>query len=366
VSQSEDVQATPLAAPFTLAGPAEALSITSGQERTVTLTLTTTEAAYPDGVVLFAGCPPTVTRSLGTRAGVPDAAAQCAGVPDGIAVLLPNGPITPTLAGVQASLVISTASTLPDGLYGVPIVARGGGLERQVTIQLQTQRPYFRLGGAPAGAILEARGTSIVQISTIRFLGTTDDITLALEDVPEGLQWAFGRTVIQPGEQTSLTLTDTELLGSGNYILRVIGNDGRVSDELTLVLIVREPGFDIVAQPSKGEGVTGKAGAAIYELILTSRDGWTTPVTLSVAGAAPPPGGALRLSSVPVPGTGGPTLTVAPTGRVYAIVEWVADTPPGLYLFTVAAVGGAQSSEVDLALHIAMKLKWYFPIMMVK
>lgn len=330
----------------------------------MTLTLATTEAAYPDGVVLFAGCPPTATRSLETDASAPGAPAQCAGVPDGIAVLLPDGPITPTLAGVQASLVISTASTLPDGLYGVPIVARGGGLERQVTIQLQAQRPYFRLIGPSSNLELTANGTITVAITAEGVYGASDEVTLALVGVPEGLVWSFDTTVIQPGQQAVLTLTDTELLDSGSHPFSVVGNDGRVTDELAHILLVSEPGFDIVAQPSKQFGVTGKTGAAIYALILASQDGWTTPVTLSVADAAPPPGGALRLSSVPVPGTGVATLIVAPTSRVYAIAEWVEDTPPGLYLFTVGAVSGAQSSEVDLALQIGTALKTYLPMVM--
>jgi hypothetical protein len=144
----------------------------------------------------------------------------------------------------------------------------------------------------------------------------------------------------------------------------VIGNDGRVSDELALVLVVSEPRFGITGQPPKARGLVSRAGVAIYELTLTSQDGWTTPVSLSVADAAPPPGGALRLSLLPVPGAGGPTLTVLPPGRVYAIAEWGGETPPGLYLFTVAAVSGAQSSPVNLALHIATALKWYYPIVM--
>ncbi len=353
VSASAAVRATPLAAPFTVAGPAEALAIISGQARTVTLTLTTTEAAYPDGVLLFAGDPPTSSLAL--------AGSPASSVPAGVTVRLPDGPITPTVAGVNVRVVISTSETLPDGLYQTPLVARGGGLTRPVTVTLQAQRPYFRLSGPPTNAILSANSSITVPVFAEGVYGSADPVTLAVADPPTGLRWAFDRLVIQPGERAILTLTDTDLLARGSHTFAVLGSDGRATSTLAQVLLVHEPGFDLAAQPVTRAGVTGKAGAALYELILTGRDGWTTPVTLSVAQAAPPPRGEIYLSLLPTPGFGVQTLIVPPTSRVYVHIEWADDTPNGLYLFTVAAVSGAQQAEADLTLRLATKLYQYFP-----
>lgn len=362
VSRSKVVTATPLAAPFTVTGPTVVLPVIAGQELAVTLTLATALAPYPDGVLLFAGCAPTATIGMSTAAGVPGALAQCGAVPDGIAVIVPDGPITPTLAGVQVSLVISTANTLPDGTYTVPIVARGGGLAQQVILQLQAHRPYFRLGGPTSNSVLTTNATITAAISATGVHGATDEITLSLADVPEGLVWSFDRPVIRPGEQALVTLTDTALLTSGAHALRVLGNDGRVTDELAHMVLVIEPGFDLAAQPARKLGQADTSGTAIYALTVTGRDGWMTAVTLSVADAVAPPGGALSLSVAPLSGTREHTITVVPNSRAYLITEWAEDTPPARYIFAVKAVSGGQTAEANLELHITRVLRTYLPV----
>lgn len=362
VSSSEVLQAMPLAAPFTLSGPITAMPIIAGQTLTVTLTLTTTEVAYPDGVVLSAGCSSAATNGQRVAVGARAAPAGCSSVPDGIAVQLPDRAITPTLAGAETSLIIHTASTLPDGSYNVPIVARGGGLERQLILPVAARQPSFRLIGPLTESVLMENATIKVPITADGSDGATDEITLELTGTPSGLVWAFDNPVIRPGQGAILTFTDTELLESGVYPLRIVGRDGRVTGELARNLKVREPKFVIAAQPTQRNGMAGQEGRAPYELDLSSRDGWTTPVTLRVADAAPPPGGRLWLSSEPGANSGVPTLTVQPDSRVYAIAGWTADTPPGLYLFTVTAVSGAQTTQVDLAVRIGSALRQYLPL----
>jgi hypothetical protein len=85
-------------------------------------------------------------------------------------------------------------------------------------------------------------------------------------------------------------------------------------------------------------------------------------VTLSVADAVAPPGGALSLSVAPLSGTREHTITVVPNSRAYLITEWAEDTPPALYIFAVKASSGGQTAEANLELHITRVLRTYLPV----
>ncbi len=360
VSASEQITATPLGAGFTLTGPAGEVTVRSGAAQAVALMLATTDPAYPDGVTLVAGCE--LSPAVATAGPLLAMLAQCQPLPAGISVIFDREVVTPTVAGVQVNATISTTAALADGVYTVPIEARGGGVERRLDLRVRAQQPAFRLTG-PAGATVTANGSVTATIGVTAINAAADPVDLALADAPEGLEWRFAADAVAPGGQTSLRLTDTSLLPSGRYPLRIVGSDGRVTATLTLTLTVREPAFLAAVQPARQFAVAGRPGVSVFALDLAGQDGWTTPVTLSLAAGSAPPDGSVGLSLTPT-GAGGASVTVTPPGRAYLLVTRGAGTPLGLYVFVVQAQGDSQTESIAATLEVVSQLKTYLPLVM--
>ncbi|MBX7233328.1 MAG: DUF4397 domain-containing protein [Caldilineales bacterium] len=362
VSTSERVIATPAGAAFTLTGPAGVTTIRSGSARTVALTLATTDPAYPDSVLLTAGCE-SAAELLALAEGAPASPSACQPLPDGISVTFSQEVITPTVAGVQVNAEIAAVATLADGLYAVPIQANGGGVERTLAVQVQAQQPAFQLSG-PAGVVLNANGSISVTIGVTPINGAADPVELTLLGAPAGLQWQFQPASVVPGGQTTLLLTHTGQLPRGGYPLVVAGSDGRVGDELALALTVREPAFVPVTLPSLQYALVGQAGTAVYQLQLGAQDGWNLPVTLTLPPGSAPPHGVAVLSLTPNPESGQSSLTITPPARAFLIVTWGEQTPAGLYLFDIQAQGGGQTRQMEAALNVIAEPHTYLPMML--
>ncbi len=366
VSRSESVSGAPDGAAFTLTGPAGVTTLRSGETRTVALTLATSDPAYPDSVLLTAGCQSAAALLAGEVTprphGMAVAPTACQPLPDGFTVTFSQDVITPTVAGVQVSAEIAADATVADGLYALPVQANGGGVERTLALQVQAQQPAFQLSG-PAGVVLNANGAIPIGIGVTAINGAADLVELTLLDAPAGLVWQFQPASVLPGGQATLMLTHTAQLPRGEYALVVAGSDGRVSDELALALSVREPAFLPTTLPPLQYALVGEAGPTVYELRLTSQDGWNLPVTLTLPPASAPPHGSAGLSLTPSPGPGQSSVTITPTARAFLIVTRGAQTPVGQYLFVVQAQGGGQTRQIEAALHVITEPHVYLPSM---
>lgn len=361
VSRSESVSNKPDGAAFTLTGPAGVTTLRSGETRTVALTLATSDPAYPDSVLLTAGCQSAAVL-LAQAEGATVEPSACQPLPDGFTVTFSQDVITPTVAGVQVSAEIAADATVADGLYALPMRANGGGVERTLALQVQAQQPAFQLSG-PAGVVLNANGAIPIGIGVTAINGATDLVELTLLDAPAGLVWQFQPASVLPGGQATLMLTHTAQLPRGEYPLVVAGSDGRVSDELALALSVREPAFLPATLPPLQYALAGEAGPTVYELRLTSQDGWNLPVTLTLPPNSAPPHGSAGLSLTPSPGPGQSSVTITPTARAFLIVTRGAQTPVGQYLFVVQAQGGGQTRQIEAALHVITEPHVYLPLM---
>ncbi|RRR69243.1 MAG: DUF4397 domain-containing protein [Candidatus Viridilinea halotolerans] len=117
--RSQTISFTVPVAVYTITPAQAALTLPAGQSATLNLTLQTALSVYPDMVYLDTG----------------DA------LPDGIYVDFASDLVLPTTAGAQVAMTISSANSLPPGVYTIPIVAEGGGLTRNFAIQLTVGAP---------------------------------------------------------------------------------------------------------------------------------------------------------------------------------------------------------------------------------
>jgi uncharacterized repeat protein (TIGR02543 family) len=129
IARSPAVMAAPQGAPLTLAATGGGtLTLERGQSAMVSLRLTTTMSRYPEPVGLTAGS-----------------------LPAGLALDIPTGLFTPTLAGTPVSVVVTATEHMAHGTYVAPILANGVGESSELSLTLQVGGPELTVKVAGKG-----------------------------------------------------------------------------------------------------------------------------------------------------------------------------------------------------------------------
>lgn len=293
LASSEEISAQPSPAPFTFSTATPAVTTPGGQPANVSLQVASAVNPYPDWVYLD------VTT-----------------LPDGFAVALASDIVTPTVAGVQVGVVLTPAATLPAGVYTITLAAASNGDAKEIAIPVTVQEPGFTLQANQPAFTLYDGGTVSIAISAGYQLGESDEITLAVAELPAGVEWAWQNSTLTPGATATLVLTATDYLPLGSYPVTVVGSDGERDNALTFDLTVA--GFDLVS--AWDSWAIPPAGQATFAVDVLGDD-WPDPVTLAFDPAALANYFAVQLSSssVSVPASIEAQVTVLPT------------TPPGVY-----------------------------------
>ncbi len=296
-----------------------------GKAVTLTLSLTTAVAQYPDVVGLYPG-----------------------ELPAGLHAAFASRIITPTQSGATTTLLLSAADTAPGAGYSVPIQASGGGISRTLVIDVKVLEPGFGLAVVPNAPELGEGESVAVVIDTSAVNGLNDPIDLSLEGAPPGLLYSFSKTAVTPGASATLVLSDTELLADGQYELVVTGAAGLRTKTATVTLAVNKPDFTLDT-PELSQWV--QPGGVIRFPISLSGLKWTQPVTLSLGDNAELAPAVVGLALTP---DGTPTATVQVTApaQVYLIVATTADTPQARYELQVN--GSSAGKERTLAVTVAV------------
>lgn len=253
-STSEWISFTTDGAPFNLSASQTDFTLVSGTAVSLTLTISTGQA-YPEVAV---GVTPVYTDDGSlwyvvpvTEVVVPTVNLSQGDNPDGVCLTLATDAVTPTLAGVEVGVVVSTTATMSGGDYTASIVGVSAGVSQTLDLNLTVEEPTFELRASTGGALVHAQalrqaqdrlsevsatseasvtltegGSASVTISADRFYGESDPISLGVLDAPAGLLYSLSPTTLNLGQTATLVVTDTALLANGTYTLTVIGFDG--------------------------------------------------------------------------------------------------------------------------------------------
>jgi hypothetical protein len=321
-SLSQVVSAVAGVASFDLVAAPGIPDVVGGRQATTVVTVSTSLLAYPDTVALY----PVWTS-------------------DGAGLLPPTESIVPTTAGVAVPVVISTTNGVSDRIYTLPLLASGGGVTRTVNVQVHVLQPGFGMG-LPAANQELGRGQSLqTVITTDAVHGDNRPITLHLDDAPSGLQWRFSAPTIIPGQSTTLTLTDTELLLPGIYELRVRGDNGVQSIERAIAITVQKAAFTVSASPASVWVQPGQTKQTT--LSVDGIAGWTGPVTLTVDATTVPPEAEIGFV------VGGSVIgqaTVTASGQATLRVTTTTALPQRTYLVRVIAESGGWQQILQIEL----------------
>jgi hypothetical protein len=323
-SLSQVVSGAAGVAPFALSVPPAIPGIIGGQQATVVVTVTAGADPYPDAVGLLQARPA-----------------------DGLTILPPARPVTPTTGGISVPVTISTTRGLAGGDYTVPLQAQGGGVTRTASLNLHILQPGFDLALAPAAQAL-GRGQSVqVAVSTTAIWGDDRLVTLQLGNAPAGLQWRWSDSTLAPSESATLALTDTVLLDAGAYQLLVSGSNGTQTVERTLSLSVQKAAFAVTASPAPF--IMQPAQMRLMRLDVQGLAGWTGPVTLTLDAATVPAEAAIGFATGG--GVAGQVVVAAP-GQATLRVAATPALPNQTYRVRVTAVSGGYQQIFWLELNV--------------
>jgi len=325
VSQSEEIAALPQGAAFDLHADTTDITLNGGDQATLTVNVTTGLNPYPS----------TVSLALGAH-------------PDGVLLEPETAVVTPTVAGVPVRVTVYTTRGVPDGTYTVNLVAKGGGVERTLPVQVTVQEPDFGLAATPATVTLEKGSTTRVTISAQGQYGEAGPVRLSLDRAtfPAWLDYSLTSSDVVIGGDVTLILTDTQRVVGGEYTLSLSGRIGDRTRRIDIPLTLAKPHVALSAAAARKVGLYSET--ITYTLNLTGGPAGT-PVELSLP--TPIPGSTwgfvARAGDTPVP-----TLAAQVPGQVFLVVEVTSDIAQGTYRLAVRGAGDGWETTLPLELAV--------------
>jgi hypothetical protein len=189
----------------------------------------------------------------------------------------------------------------------------GNGMLETLAPPALASAPNFTLTVASAQEILtpgQSASTAISLAPTNGFAGTVD-LTVAMIGSPAGLTATLDNNTLSGSGSTTLNLTTSANTPGGNMMVAVTGSSGSISH--TAYIEVSLPDFSIAATPNKV--YLNQSNMASSKIAVTDTNGFTSPVSFSLAGTPP----LVTATLLPEKSTTSATLNlkasvIAPTG----------------------------------------------------
>ena len=337
LSASAPVTMTINAASNTAAG-AYALTVSAsggGLTRTLPLaltvaapTLTLTSAA--SSATASAGGSTGATLNTSVSGGFQSAVAlSVSGLPAGVTAGFAPSSIASPGSG-SSTLTLNVGNSAAAGVYGLTIIATGGGLTSMQQFSLTVMVPGLTLAASAAGATVSAGGSAAVTLTTAVSGGFQSAVALSVSGQPAGVTAGFARASIpSPGSGGStLTLNVGGSAAAGVYNLTITATGGGLTSTQTFSLTVVMPGLSLTASAA---GATVSAGGSAALMLTTAvSGGFLSAVALSLSSLPAGVTASFAPSSIASPGSGSSTLTLNVSSSAAA----------GVYNLTITASGG--------------------------
>ena len=318
VTKTQPVSLTVLPAPsFTLALNAASATVTPGGSTAIKLSTTVLNGFQSPVVLSASGLPKGVTASLAP----PSIASPGSGA---------------------ATLTLAAASGTVSGSYNLTVTAVGGGGTKTQPVSLTVlPAPSFTLALNAASATVTPGGSTAIKLSTTALNGFQSPVVLSASGLPKGVTASLASPSIPaPGSGTStLTLAAVSGTVSGSYNLTVTAVGGGVTKTQPVSLtVLPPPSFTLVSNATSTTVALG--GRTAIKLSTTVLNGFQSPVVLSASGLPKGVTASFAPSSIPAPGSGTSTLTLAAASG----------TVSGSYNLTITAVGGGVTKTQPISL----------------
>jgi hypothetical protein len=305
---------------FSISASPSSLSIQQGNQDTSTIT-TTISGGFNSAISLSAS-----------------------GMPSGVGVSFNPQTIPAPGAGTSTMTIMVSGST-PVGTYPITVTGNGGGIQQNTTVTLTVnqQGASFTLSASPP-SISIALGTQGTSTITATISGSFNNaISLSASGAPIGVGVTFTPNPIPaPGSGGStMTVSVLRIATLGTYPITVTGSGGGVKQTTTVTLtVVASQDFALSASPASLSVVQGDQGTTVITSAVAG--GFNNAVDLSVADVPSGTTVSFNPQTIPAPGSGSSTMTIAVSLGTY----------PGVYSLVVTGSGGGLQRNTPVTLTV--------------
>lgn len=236
-----------------------------------------------------------------------------------------------------STLAITTVNPTTTGSYALTITGSDGTLTHTAAATLVVSAPDFSLSATPASQTINQGGTTSYSIAVNPISGYAGTVSFAVSGLPTGASATFNPPSVVAGSATSLNITTAFSIIPGSYPLTVTGSDGTLTHTASITLVVTPAGdFNLTESPASQTINSGENTG--FGLTITSVNGFTGVVTLSVSGLPAGASGVFTPSSI----TGAGTANLAVSTSV--------TLAPGVYNLIITGTSGAITHSVGAQL----------------
>ena len=243
-------------------------------------------------------------------------------------------------------MTITVGSSTPLGTYPITVTGNGGGIQHSTTVTLTVTGSGvadFGISASPASLSIAQGKQDTSTITTTISGGYNGPVNLSASGLPSGTTVIFNpQTIPAPGSGNStMTITVGGSTPLGTYPITVTGQGGGIQQRHTTTVtltVVAPPNFTISASPASLSIAQGHQGTST--ITTATSGGFNSAIGLSASGMPSGTTVTFNPQTIPAPGSGNSTMTIAVGGS----------TPLGTYPITVTANGGGiqQTTTVTL------------------
>jgi VCBS repeat-containing protein len=277
-----------------------------------------------------------------------------------------SGPVTISLSGLPSSasasfnpssingsgsstLTVCTSNATSAGVYMLTITGSSGNLTQTTTVNIVVGID-FQVSIAPTSQTVTVGGSTSYTVTITPVNGFSGVVSLSVSNLPAGAVGSFSPSTVSGSGSSTLTISTASSTPSGNYpLITITGGSGTLSHiaNVTLNVIPPPPGeFSVSASQTS---LTVRQGASVVDTItITSQNGFSGNVNLSVSGA--PDFGSASFSPAAVP------VTTTQSGNSALGIFTSTDTPTGIYTLTITgtAASGLPSHSLTIRLSVVL------------
>jgi hypothetical protein len=219
----------------------------------------------------------------------------------------------------------------PRSLYLAQLVERLGGAAVE-----NIGYPLFTISNSPALRIIAAgtNTTYTVQVGDPNLMSNV--VALSVSGLPANASASFSTNNVKGAGNATLTVTASNSLAPGSYLLNVIGTSAGLSHTSVVSLVVGN--FSLSVTPPTATVLAG--GGTNFTVMLTTNNGFSGGVDLGVSGL--PAGVGANFVPGSLNGNGSAILNITTT----------ADVAPGNYPLTIFGTNGSVTANATVTLAI--------------
>jgi hypothetical protein len=256
------------------------------------------------------------------------------GLPAGASVTF--APPSTTGSGTS-TLTVATSTTTPVGSYTLTISGTDGTLTHTTSMTLVVSTPDFSITASPTSQTINQGNPTSYTVTLNPISGYSGTVTFGLSGQPAGVSFSFAPSTLTGSGSTVLNISTAASTVPGTYPLTINASDGTLTHTTSVTLVVT-PAGDFQITTSIASQTVNPGQNAGYGIIITSVNGFSGSVALSISGL--PAGATATFNPGSIAGAGTSSLAVSTT----------AATPAGVYNMIVTGTSGAIVHTVGVQL----------------